>query len=300
MNETSAALAALLRRDVLGEAVPVSFDAPNRPWTQTLKGPTVNAFLFDVRENLARRDVMLEPVRDAHGVVVGRRPPPTRYDLHYVLSVWCCPTAVEYQVLSALVSTLDAYDVLPGSCFQDPPPEGHGYFLTVGAGMKRGMLPMFAGELKLQLDLTVSVPWQPPVAVASGPPVREGARIRVASSSPDEIATVRGARLPAPRDAVTDPFAATRAALSEAVAALPPPPPPAPAGAPGGRPGGPGQPPGGRPGAAAPARPGGAPGGPPGRPAGAAPGGPQQAPPRQAAAPVSPLVALRSALAQAA
>jgi len=74
MNAVSHALVQL-RGEVLGEAVPVSLDAPNRPWTQAAGRPTVNLFLYDVRENLARREVMLEPVRDSSGVVVRRRDP---------------------------------------------------------------------------------------------------------------------------------------------------------------------------------------------------------------------------------
>ena len=71
MEAVDRALAALLRRDVLGDAVEVSLEAPNRPWSQGVTKPTINLFLFDVRENLVRREVMVEPVRDASGAVIG-------------------------------------------------------------------------------------------------------------------------------------------------------------------------------------------------------------------------------------
>jgi Pvc16 N-terminal domain len=310
MNAVSHALVELLRREVLGEAVPVSLDAPNKPWTQAAVRPTVNLFLYDVRENLARREVMLEPVRDSSGVVVGRRTPPTRYDLHYLLSVWGAPVELEYQVLSALVVGLGAHSVLSPELFEHPDPNAPASFLTTAAGMKRGMLPMFSGELKMQVELTVATPV--PVSAATfvaGPPVREPARITVLDQSPEEITAARKgiARMPHPRVAQDDPRAAVRAAIAAAVEALPPPPPakpPAPGGPPGARP--PGAATGGaRPPGAAPggARPGGAPpSGPPGsaapgaaRPAGAPPGA---AGPPKAAPP--PLVQLRAALAQAA
>src|SRR5690349_20220589 len=104
MPAVDRALAALLRRDVLGEAVVVSIEAPNRPWTAGVTTPTVNLFLFDVRENLARREVMVEPVRDRTGTIVARRPPPARYDLFYVLSAWGCPAELEHQILAAAIS----------------------------------------------------------------------------------------------------------------------------------------------------------------------------------------------------
>jgi Pvc16 N-terminal domain len=293
MNAVSHALVELLRREVLGDAVPVNLDAPNRPWSQATVRPTVNMFLYDVRENMLRREVMLEPVRDSNGAVVGRRSPATRYDLHYVLSVWGCPVELEYQLLSALVVGLGSHAVLPPEFFEEPDPDAPATFLTTAAGTKRAMLPMFSGELKMQIELTVATPT--PVSAVTfvvGPPVREPARITVLGQSPDDIAAKREAiaRMPEPRTEQGDPHAATRTAIAAAVAALPPPPPakpPAPAGSPpgarppGAAPGG-GRPPGAPPGAAAP---GGA------RPPGAA-GPPTAAPP--------PLVQLRAALAQAA
>ena len=91
--------------------------------------------------------------------------------------------------------------------------------------MKRGMLPMFGGELKMQLDLAVTVPLAAPSVVVAGPPVREAARIQVNGRSPEEIADVRRrtTRLPAPRVPHADPFAPTRAAIAAAVEAMPPP-----------------------------------------------------------------------------
>ena len=231
MNAVSHALIELLRRDVLCDAVPVASEAPNRPWTQGAVRPRVDLFLYDVRENLTRREVMLEPVRDSSGVVVGRRTPPTRYDLHYVLSVWGCPVELEYQLLSALVVGLGAHSVLPPELFEQPDVNAPASLLTTAAGMKRGMLPMFSGELKMQVELTVATPV--PASATTfvvGPPVREPARIGVLDQSPDDIAA-RGkvtARMPHPRVAQDDPRAATRAAIAAAVAALPPPPPPKP------------------------------------------------------------------------
>ena len=300
MPAVDRALAALLRRDVLGEAVAVSFEPPNRPWTGSVTTPTVNLFLFDVRENVSRREVMIEPIRDETGAVIGRRPPPTRYDLFYVLSVWGCPVEVEHQVLSAAIASLGAYDVIPPDLLGDAA-SPYGCFLTMAPGMKRGMLPSFGGEMKIQLDLYVTAPLVQPTVSVAGPPVREHARIRVVDRSPEEIAEERlkRARVPAARMADPDPFAVTRAQLAAAVEALPPPKPAGPPGGPGGAGGAPGQRPAGAPGQRPPGatgptagqRPPGAAGPPGQRPPGAGgPGGPPQ----------SPLAVLKVALGQAA
>ena len=256
MEAVDRALAALLRRDVLGEAVEVSLEAPNRPWSQGVTKPTINLFLFDVRENLARREVMVEPVRDASGAVIARRPPPARYDLFYILSCWGTTVELEHQVLSAAIASLGSYDKLPEDLFgPDAPP--HGCFLSTVAGMKRGMLPMFSGEMKMQLDLTVTVPLMAPSVAVAGPPVREPARIQVNGRSPEEIADVRRrtARLPSPRVPNADPFAPTRAAIAAAVEAMPPLPPPKPPAGPPGKQPPPGQRPPGAPAGRCPASP---------------------------------------------
>ena len=101
MNSVNHALRELLRRDVLGDAVPVSFEAPNRPWTQGAVRPSLNAFLYDVRENLVRREVMLEPVRDSSGAIVGRRPPPVySFNSH----VWPCSSFPNMVLVSSPTS----------------------------------------------------------------------------------------------------------------------------------------------------------------------------------------------------
>jgi hypothetical protein len=300
MPAVDRALTSLLRRDVLGDAVAVSFEPPNRPWTSAVAKPTVNLFLFDVRENVSRREVMLEPVRDETGAVIGRRPPPTRYDLFYILSVWGCPVEVEHQILSATIASLGAYDLIPPDLLGDAATP-YGCFLAMAPGMKRGMMPSFGGEMKIQLDLFVTAPLVLPSVVVAGPPVREHARIRVLDRSPEDIADERRkrARVPAARMADPDPFAVTRARLEAAVEAMPPPKPPGP-------PGGPAGPSGQRPpGAPAGQRPPGAPAGqrPPGAPSGpGGPGGPPgQRPPGAGGPPAqSPLAVLKVALGQAA
>src|SRR3990170_4055793 len=97
-QQVDGALEALLRSEALGDAsVAISFDAPSRPWIGAVQGPTVNAFLYDVRENASRRDVMLELVLDDNGAVVGRRAPARRDDMAYLLSVWAPTPALEHQ-----------------------------------------------------------------------------------------------------------------------------------------------------------------------------------------------------------
>jgi hypothetical protein len=169
--ETDQALLAVTKTRVLGNAaVTVTFDPPARPWIQALKTPAVNFFLFDVRENTHRRDVMYEQVRDEGGKVVGHRPPALQYDLHYTVTVWGAPIATEHQILALVLRCFGALPtipraLLPAALAQSP----HEVHLTTAAGTKRGMFLNLAGEVKAGFELTASVAMPVPDIPAAGP-----------------------------------------------------------------------------------------------------------------------------------
>src|SRR5579884_3161404 len=157
--ETDQALLAVTTTRVLGNAaVTVTFDPPARPWIQALKTPAVNFFLFDIRENTHRRDVMYEQVRDEGGKVVGHRPPAVRYDLHYTVTVWGAPIAMEHRILALVLRCFGALPTVPRELMPEAlaklPHEVH---LTTAAGTKRGMFLNLAGEVKAGFELTATV-----------------------------------------------------------------------------------------------------------------------------------------------
>ena len=185
------ALLALLRREVLGSApVEVVFDVPNRPWTQGVKKPTINLFLYDLRENIQAREVMPEVIRDDKGLVVGHRPPARKFDLYYVLSVWGVPLAAEHQLLSGIVSGLSEHAVFPREYLSEGLlGTGHEIFLSVGDGMRRGMLPSFSGEMKLQIEVAVTACMPAKVVNPVGVPVRKGVELTTKAPGTEETVT---------------------------------------------------------------------------------------------------------------
>ncbi len=180
-HEVDAALARLITDEALGDAgIAVAFDVPNRPWFAAVQAPTVNAFLYDVRENAARRDVMHEPVLDETGRIVGRRPPPPRYDLYYLLSVWGVPDpALEHHVLASVLAALARFDVFPSDRVPEPLRELGLWHLNVAAGPKRMMPGNFGGEMKLQAEVAVTVPLPTRVTAPSAPAVHRPMDVRM-------------------------------------------------------------------------------------------------------------------------
>lgn len=173
--ETDQALAALLKTKAFGAAaIGIAFDQPTKAWSQNVTGPTVNLFLFDVKENTHRRDVMYEEVRDANGVLVARRPPPRRFDLHYTITGWAPKALMEHNLLGVVLRCFAAFDIVPRELLPAALAElPYEVMLTVGAGTKRSMLLSLGGEQKACFDLCVTVPVPPLEQVLAPPPVQE-------------------------------------------------------------------------------------------------------------------------------
>ena len=78
----------VLRDAVDGSGVEISFEAPTKEWAARRNAPTISVYLYDVREDVDRREVELEPVRGEDGRVLERRLPPRRFKLSYLVTVW--------------------------------------------------------------------------------------------------------------------------------------------------------------------------------------------------------------------
>ena len=173
--ETDQVLAGLLKAKAFGgAAIGIAFDQPSRAWIGEVKSPTVNLFLFDIRENVHRRDVMYEEVRDDKGVLIGRRPPPRRFDLHYTVTAWAPKPLVEHNLLGVALRCFCAFetaprDLLPPALAELP----YEVLISTGSGAKRPMFLNLAGEMKAGFELAVTVPLPPLTQVLAPPPVQQ-------------------------------------------------------------------------------------------------------------------------------
>jgi hypothetical protein len=96
--------------------IEVSFDQPKREWSSRLTRPTVNLFLYDLREN---------PVLRHHGLeqIANGRPPnnnnahqkrtPFRVDCFYMLTTWAAEPEDEHRLMTRAMLALFRYPVLP-------------------------------------------------------------------------------------------------------------------------------------------------------------------------------------------
>lgn len=108
------ALRALLRRDLARhgfKGVDVVFDAPSKEWSGKLTGPTVDLFLYDLREAVERAEATPTEHRgNGRAVTVV---PPLRLELTYSVSAWTNSVEDEHRLLSQVLSILFSYRQLP-------------------------------------------------------------------------------------------------------------------------------------------------------------------------------------------
>jgi hypothetical protein len=106
----------LLIRDVpldLAE-VDVTFDPPDREWSGRLSRPTINCFLFDIRENMDLRQSEWAVRRERSSSTATRTRPAMRIDAAYNVTVWARAPEDEHRLLWRVLSALARYSILPG------------------------------------------------------------------------------------------------------------------------------------------------------------------------------------------
>jgi len=166
IHEVDDALRRLLRAEALrGTDVEIALDAPTRDWAARRNAPTVNMYLYDIREDMRRRQRGMVNEYDApHNRVVARHLPPRYIKMSYLVTAWTQRPEDEHRLLSSLLLTLLRYEAMPPSALTGslaeyglpvpltvalPPPEDRA-FADVWTAL--------GGELKPSLDVVISAP----------------------------------------------------------------------------------------------------------------------------------------------
>lgn len=97
--------------------VDIVFDRPTRDWSSRLTRPTLNAFLYDVRERADLKDDVDIISRDANGRAVRQRPP-RRVDLFYLLSAWTTEPDDEHRILARVLACMYRQDKIAAGHLQ--------------------------------------------------------------------------------------------------------------------------------------------------------------------------------------
>ncbi len=95
--------------------IDVKFDQPNREWSNKLTKPTVNFFLYDVRENMALRRAQYDRLGNGNGQndLAQMKKAPHRVDCYYMLTTWAAEPEDEHRLLTRALMTLFRHPRLP-------------------------------------------------------------------------------------------------------------------------------------------------------------------------------------------
>lgn len=198
IHEIDDALRRLVREEALpSSSVEIVLEAPTKEWAARRNAPTVNLYLYDIREDLRRRSRGLINEYDERGQVTRRIAPPRYVKLSYLVTAWTQRPEDEHRLLSSLLLCFLRLDALPSTVLTGsvaaigmpvpmtvalPPPEDRA-FADVWTAL--------GGELKPSLDLVVSAPVDSGREVPVGPPTREGLVAEVADRTGDGDDRVR-------------------------------------------------------------------------------------------------------------
>lgn len=92
--------------------IDIQFDQPTREWSARLSKPTLNLFLYDVRENNTLRQHQWQEVRSGNGSVTQKRSP-MRVDCLYMLTAWGNDPSDEHRLLTRAMLALFRFPILP-------------------------------------------------------------------------------------------------------------------------------------------------------------------------------------------
>ncbi len=186
-------LRVLLKRELARhgfDGVEVAFDAPARDWSSQLSGPTVNLFLYDLRESHEFR-----PTEWGEDRSNGRHRevrPPMIMECSYAVTAWTQAVEDEHRLLSQVLGVLFAFPQLPVDALSGRLPETAQRYAIEGkigqpkSDGKADFWSAVGGQYKASLDYVVTLACESGVAYERGPEVRTqtmGARIADAPAS---------------------------------------------------------------------------------------------------------------------
>ncbi len=198
IHEVDELLEKLVRRDALnGSSVELVFDAPTKDWVARRNGPAVDLYLYDIREDIARRVPAWEDQRDANGKVNARQLPPRRFKLSYLVTAWTQRPEDEHRLLSALLSAfirnpMIKPDQLEGTLAEPDLP----VYIDVGQppSQDRSLADVWSalgGELKPSLDVVITAPIMVNRNAPIGPLVLAGPSLGLTAGGAEEIVSKR-------------------------------------------------------------------------------------------------------------
>ena len=127
----------LIKEGPLEPSIDVSFNIPDREWSASISNPTINLYLYDIRENHNLRST--EWTVEKNGNSATRRKNANRINLSYLVTVWTDNVADQHRLLWRVLITLFRYPTLPQELLTGKLAEQN-YTIVTSAAQPDGLL----------------------------------------------------------------------------------------------------------------------------------------------------------------
>ena len=176
IDDVDSSLRAMLE-PALGSGTAVRFEPPTPAFSNALKAPAVDLFLYDVTEEIDRRAADWLDHRGDNGRVIGRQPPVRYYRLSYLVSAWGVKADDEHRLLSTVMrACLDGEVLAPEFCrgtlaeeesrvlvrlclpVTDPPARAHDLWSSLGQPARSSLHLAVVAPLRPLLVIDIAAP----------------------------------------------------------------------------------------------------------------------------------------------
>jgi hypothetical protein len=157
------------------EGVDIAFDAPAREWSGQLSKPTVNIFLYDLREAETLRTSEWSRIQRDGRTFEGR--PPMVMECSYAVTAWTQAVEDEHRLLSQVLAIFYAYPEIPQAALNGRLANGSQQWpikarIGQGKGEKSDFWSAIGGQYKVSLDYVVRLSVDSGAKLERGPEVR--------------------------------------------------------------------------------------------------------------------------------
>ncbi len=153
--------------------IDISFDIPNQEWSARLSRPTLNCYLFDVRQNRQMRTEGERLTRRGTERVWSK--PPLLYDLTYLLTAWTQSAEDEHRLLWHALQIFVRFNTLPAAHLQGALRDLASP-VAINVGEPEGVLrspgefwSALGNQLKPSLSCLTTLPVERSATIAGGP-----------------------------------------------------------------------------------------------------------------------------------
>jgi hypothetical protein len=157
------------------EGVDIAFDAPAREWSGQLSKPTVNIFLYDLREAETLRTSEWSRIQRDGRTFEGR--PPMIMECSYAVTAWTQAVEDEHRLLSQVLAIFYAYPEIPQAALNGRLSNGSQQWpikarIGQGKGEKSDFWSAIGGQYQVSLDYVVRLSVDSGAKLERGPEVR--------------------------------------------------------------------------------------------------------------------------------